>query len=440
MRTLLLLAILVGVGAAQNNPLIGQAFPDLAKLDWVTERPLITGARGMTIVRWWTTGCPHCKASLPALSALAAARPHVRLVSVFHPKGGTARTNDDLEAYMKSLGVRTHLARDDDWAVLRDLMQRGGLKRATSVSFLVDEWGRVRWVHPGPRIHPDAEGAHGSADADHEELAALLDSEAALAQTDFRVMSFNVRYGTAKDGDNVWDRRKGLVLRTIKRFDPDLLATQEMLPFQREWLTRRLPGHFTLGRGRQKGGAGEQCTLFFRMSRFAVLGSGTFWLSPTPDEEASRGWDAALPRIATWARLKDQATGKTLRFVSTHFDHRGPKARANSAALLRERLGALTKEEPLILAGDFNAREGSRPYQALLAGDSPFTDTFRVATPEGGVHGTFNGFRGQHDGRRIDWILSSPQWKVRGGAIDRYGEGGRWPSDHYPVTAVLSLR
>ncbi|MCG2786090.1 MAG: endonuclease/exonuclease/phosphatase family protein [Anaerolineae bacterium] len=42
-----------------------------------------------------------------------------------------------------------------------------------------------------------------------------------------KVMTFNIRYGTATDGDNPWTRRKNLVIERIRSFDPDLLGLQE---------------------------------------------------------------------------------------------------------------------------------------------------------------------------------------------------------------------
>jgi endonuclease/exonuclease/phosphatase family metal-dependent hydrolase len=37
----------------------------------------------------------------------------------------------------------------------------------------------------------------------------------------------------------------------------------------------------------------------------------------------------------------------------------------------------------------------------------------------------------------IDWILASDHFAVVEAGVDRYSEGPRFPSDHYPVTAVL---
>ena len=68
-----------------------------------------------------------------------------------------------------------------------------------------------------------------------------------------RVMTFNIRYGTAKDGENHWDNRKDFLIDTIKAFDPDLLGSQETLGFQRDYLAEQLPGYGVLGVGRDDG-------------------------------------------------------------------------------------------------------------------------------------------------------------------------------------------
>ena len=149
------------------------------------------------------------------------------------------------------------------------------------------------------------------------------------------VMSFNVRYGTADDGDDAWPHRRGHVVATITAAGPDLLGTQECLAFQREELAAALPAFAVIGVGRDDGNeAGEMCASFYRRDRFDLLDHGTFWLSETPDEVASRGWDAALPRIATWLRLRDRPSGRELLWLNTHFDHRGAEARLESLTLL----------------------------------------------------------------------------------------------------------
>jgi endonuclease/exonuclease/phosphatase family metal-dependent hydrolase len=264
-----------------------------------------------------------------------------------------------------------------------------------------------------------------------------------------KVMSFNIRYGTARDGENHWDRRKEFVAETIAAFDPDLLGTQETLAFQRDFLAEQLTGYETYGLGRDDGtDTGEMAAVFFRRDRFEKLDAGTFWLSETPDVAGSKGWDTSLPRTVSWLKLKDlKAQGQpTVWFFNTHFDHRGEQARRKSAELLRRRIWDMAGAQRTIVTGDFNAAEGSVPYENLfdeMSGmQAPVIDTFRAAHPQrGDDEGTFSGFRAdQTGGNRIDWIACSRDWQVQSAGIDRTSREGRTPSDHFPVTAMLRYR
>lgn len=261
-----------------------------------------------------------------------------------------------------------------------------------------------------------------------------------------RVMSFNIRYGTAKDGENAWEKRKEFLAETVAAFDPDLLGTQETLPDQRDFLAAKLPGYAAFAAGRDDGkDAGEMAAVFYRKDRFEKLDGGHFWLSDTPEKPGSKGWDAALPRVTTWVKLGDRTAsgGKPVLFLNVHLDHRGEKARLESARLIRAQIAELGKGCRVVVTGDFNAGEGGEPYEALFGKrddkPSPVADTFRVAHPtRGKSEGTFSGFKADATGGdRIDWIACSRDWDVRLAGIDRTACDGRTPSDHFPVTAVL---
>jgi len=256
--------------------------------------------------------------------------------------------------------------------------------------------------------------------------------------SEIRVMSFNIRYGKANDGDDSWPNRRELVVSTIRAFNPDLLGTQETLPFQADYIAAEFPEYSMIGWTRERNPDGEQCTVFYRTDRFELADSGQFWLSETPEEKYSKSWDSSLPRVATWLILRDRNdSSKEFVFANTHFDHRGGKARLESAHLLHQRASELSGA-PVILTGDFNCPEGSEPWQALTA-TKLLRDTRRVRHPEPGEpEGTFNGFKGRSDGGRIDWILATEHFQVTAADIDRTNKDGRYPSDHFPVTAVLN--
>lgn len=279
-------------------------------------------------------------------------------------------------------------------------------------------------------------------------LIAMTGMIAAAEPAAVKVMSFNVRYGTANDGENHWDRRKEFLVETVRAFGPDLLGTQETLGFQKDFLADRLAGYRAIGVGRDDGGPkGEMTAVLYREARWELLEHGHFWLSETPDVAGSKSWDTSLTRMATWLKLRDrQGPGDAIVwFFNTHYDHRGAQARTESSRLLRRKIGELAGTSPAIVTGDFNADEGSDPYVALFGpatGGIELRDTLRVKRPDKGANeGTFSGFRAeQQSGARIDWIGCTSQWEVLEAGIDRTAREGRTPSDHFPVTAVLRLK
>lgn len=259
-----------------------------------------------------------------------------------------------------------------------------------------------------------------------------------------RAMTFNIRLDTASDGPNAWPYRQDLVARTIAYFAPDIVGMQEVLLNQKRDLEAGLPGYAFAGVARDDGATeGEFSPLAWKTARWSALESGTFWLSPTPDVP-SKGWDAALPRIATWALLQDRRTGERVRVLNTHFDHVGEEARRESAAQIaawaqRHRAAG----EAVIVMGDFNAAPSSAPMQILADRNrSGLADTRGIAQAAPfGPTGTFTGFDiARNAAEPIDHILVSDQFAVARHATITQQWGGRLPSDHYPVVADLELR
>jgi len=269
-------------------------------------------------------------------------------------------------------------------------------------------------------------------------IAACLCAAPALAQTSFNAATYNLRYNTPADGPDAWPARREAVKALLRYHEVDLLATQEGLIDQIEDLAT-MPGFAWVGVGRDDGRrAGEHSAIFYRTARFELLAQGTFWLSETPDTPGM-GWDArCCKRIASWARLRERASGRVLLVMSAHFDHEGTVARRESAHLVVRRLQALAGEEPALLMGDLNSRPVDEPYRII-------TRTLRDAravsqTPPYGPEGTFNGFK--LDAAlvdRIDYIFVTPAWRVLRYAALTDTSQGRFPSDHLPVVVRLLL-
>lgn len=263
-----------------------------------------------------------------------------------------------------------------------------------------------------------------------------------VPSTDLRVMSFNCRVSTLFDLHNTWGLRKRLLLDTIQNFNPDLLGTQEVVSSQYDYLRKRLKGYEAVGVGRDDGKRdGEMCAVFFRADKFEKLDAGHFWLSQRPSKPGSKGWGAFFPRMVTWVKLRPRDGGATFCWFNTHLDAFSSRARENGAKLLRQRMASIAGAMPVLVTGDFNADAGSDPYQILIGGNAaaPLIDTFRAAhvtLPRN--DGTRHSFRGGRGGPRIDWILaSSNAFQTIDADIDHTRSGLMYPSDHFPVTAVL---
>jgi len=142
-----------------------------------------------------------------------------------------------------------------------------------------------------------------------------------------------------------------------------------------------------IGAGRDDGKTkGEYSAILYRRERFEVEQGGTFWLSDTPEVPGSITWGNACTRICTWARFVERKTGRDNANV----------------------------ENPV-----------------------PMVDTFRVLHPDANDVGTFNAFKGDKTGDKIDFILTTSDVQALDAQIIRDNINGRYPSDHFPITARL---
>jgi endonuclease/exonuclease/phosphatase family metal-dependent hydrolase len=265
---------------------------------------------------------------------------------------------------------------------------------------------------------------------------------AVLAAEPVRAMTFNIRYGTARDGDHAWPLRRHLAFRTIREYAPTVLGLQEVLRFQLDEIGAELPHLSEIGVGRDDGAeAGEYTAILYDGRRLEPIDQGTFWLSDTPDVPGSTSWGNRITRIATWARFLDRANGAGFYVFNTHWDHESQPARERSAALLLERIRDRGAADPVILMGDFNAGEENRAFQALVSqSEVRLYDTFRAVHHETVGTGTYHAFTGDRSGPKIDAILATPAWHSLDAEIVLLSENGLYPSDHFPVTATLTLR
>ena len=297
--------------------------------------------------------------------------------------------------------------------------------------------------------------------------------------TALKVGTYNIRLQPGDKGTpNAWESRKADFLNLLRRLDLDAFGLQEVCPGQAEYITNNLPQYVLVGEHRNADRvSGEASPVLYRKDRFDALKCGTFWLSETPEVPGRKGWGAACPRVCSWMWLKDRKTGKTFCFANTHTDHISALARKEGMLLIIRRMHEFAPTgTPVIFTGDHNCRETEEPAQAVsqLLKNAPYLSE----TPPTGPWRTFTGWhwrekeysttdalklaphvrnarKGSPDadkrqnggyvwedcGARIDYIYVSDGIRVKSYATRDDPRPGTklYPSDHFPVTAVIEL-
>lgn len=269
-------------------------------------------------------------------------------------------------------------------------------------------------------------------------LSAVLPSVAAETSLVLRVMTYNLRFASDQP-PNAWPDRRPVMQALITREAPDVIGTQEGLYLQLRELAAGLPDYEWIGLGRAGGSKDEFTAIFFRRDRFEPVAFDHFWLSDTPEVIGSITWGPKFRRMASWVRLREKATGREFEIWNTHFDHEIEEARQKSAALLRDRIARTDPTMPVVLVGDFNCLAGgSRAYE-ILTREAGLTDTWVAAPSRANADlNTFNNFKPPlRAGERIDWIFARRPTAVEAAGIVDYEGLTQFPSDHFPVTAVV---
>jgi endonuclease/exonuclease/phosphatase family metal-dependent hydrolase len=249
-----------------------------------------------------------------------------------------------------------------------------------------------------------------------------------------KVMSYNIRFDNPNDGENSWVNRKELLCSQLAFYEPDVFGIQEALPNQVQDISNALPNYTFVGIARDGNGKGESSNIFFKKDKFKLLEQNTFWLSETP-EIISKGWDAALNRICTYALLKENKTKQIFWIFNTHLDHQGEIARTKGIELILYKIKMLnTQNYPVIFMGDFN----SEPTEERIINLKKLMIDSQEISEENpfGPTGTFNGFKhNEAVTKRIDYIFLSKEsnFKVYKYAVLSDSKDLKYPSDHLPV-------
>ena len=254
--------------------------------------------------------------------------------------------------------------------------------------------------------------------------------------SNLKVLSFNVRYGTANDGENSWQFRKEQLFDLLRLENADIIGLQEALDGQLKEILAQFPEYESIGVGREDGIAkGEYAAILFKKDKLKIAEKGWFWFSDKPDEPGSKTWGNNVTRICTWTLFNEKSTGKQFYFYNLHLDHESQTSREKSSQLLLKYIEGKTL--PAIITGDFNAGEDNQAIKILLK--AGFEDSFRKIHPDVKEASTYHAFKGGTKGDKIDYILCTKDFKVSGAEINRTNRNGRYPSDHFPINALLEF-
>ncbi len=270
-------------------------------------------------------------------------------------------------------------------------------------------------------------------------------------QTDgktIKLMTYNLKFASPTFKPS-WEVRREMQVDLIRKYSPDIIGTQEGLKEQSDFFMDHLPEYVVIGEGRKGGDDDEHMAIFFKRDRFRLREMATFQLSETPEVLGSG--PSNNPRIVTWARLaiinrpakRDTSpypmdyrdhweNTQEFYIFNTHFFTRNRDlAKLNSAKLILERInsfnrfGEWTKDRPVFLMGDFNARPGGQVYTTFV-GDKESNDPLLL---KDSIEG----------GRGIDWILYRGNIKVLDYENVDYNVDGVYPSDHKPIVVECRI-
>lgn len=253
-------------------------------------------------------------------------------------------------------------------------------------------------------------------------------------------MTYNVRIDV--EGDlHEWTKRKKWIAEIIKRYQPDIIGTQEMMPHTFRDLMEYLSEEYdTYGKPISEGNHTEICMIFVKKERLIIKTKNCFMVSETPEEDGSKGWDGEYKRSCSWIEAADRKTDQSVfRVFNTHLDHMGVQARVEGSKLLLKQIEKLNQKKnlPYILTGDFNSTPESQLISPLLKTIDSNSYQDLLKTCETDQLATFNRFTGQKEGSPIDYIFAGGGLQIRHSHIIRDTVEGGYPSDHYPVMSEV---
>jgi endonuclease/exonuclease/phosphatase family metal-dependent hydrolase len=272
-------------------------------------------------------------------------------------------------------------------------------------------------------------------------LTRTLKSVTSTAETDLRVMSFNIRIFTNNDkGDKHWDKRKGAIVAMIAEQKPTVIGVQESNKYeQQQMYLADNTGYDCISVGRESGGIGkddEAVPIYYDTKKVVLNDWGYFWLSDTPQKTSHI--EGSMFRVVTWGCFTDKQNLYRFYVVNVHLDNSNDQVRKKQAELLMKIFGDInTKGLPVISVGDFNTVD--KEVLSPITNDGYKDARLEAPVTDDGI--TYNDWGGSNQ-KLIDFVLYTPQrlQPTKYQVVTKAYAGITYISDHYPIQVDFKLK
>ena len=267
-----------------------------------------------------------------------------------------------------------------------------------------------------------------------------------------KVVSFNLKRNMAMAKKNKWEDRRELAAGLINELDAGIVGVQEMLPTMKSDFGKIFDDKFTIiGKGRYGGtkpSNDEHSDILLNNDKIEILAYKTFWLSKHPERPCSKAFLACFPRICTVAEILLKDSNQKIRVYNTHLDHISGFARKMGVKIILEYMDRYNNIEslPTILMGDMNSTPKGKAVQILRNNLHDYksihlTDVYTHYS-NGKPFNTFHNFKGTQNKKKnpIDYMFVSDDFEIKKSYISTESYNGQYPSDHYPLVALLKLK
>ncbi|MBQ9138729.1 MAG: endonuclease/exonuclease/phosphatase family protein [Alistipes sp.] len=267
-----------------------------------------------------------------------------------------------------------------------------------------------------------------------------------------RIMSANIRI-TGLEADEVdgrrWDDRKRYMIDIIRSYKPDVVMMQEVIYDSYAYCKQQLKEYYAFGfEGPEMDPYTEgyhligKNVIFLRKSRYEIVSAGCYWLSDDPTMAGSISWNTNRARHANWVRVVDKKTGKQLRLIDIHLDHKSKEAKLNQAKMIVREAAQYQDSFPQIICADMNSRKYEEQVVHFTTnGWTDCYDALHNGVEFGHTAHAFEGInRPQRPGKgRIDYILTKGAAKALSCEVITDHKGNMYPSDHYFMLARIVI-